>query len=135
LSLKILKKIFYIINILENKKFNFFFCRLIPKIKYENFNKFDFIVFKGDKSIYFIISLVIFLIKKKIKFEKNFLFVFKKKNIYYGQNIFATLPKFKLNKFFFFNLYYWSSNFFFILYLKKNIKFFLIKLNKSEIPN
>lgn len=65
MSLKILKKVFYIINNLENKKLKFFFCKLITKIKTQNLNKFDFIVFGGDKGICFIISLVFFLIKKK----------------------------------------------------------------------
>jgi hypothetical protein len=135
LSLKILKKVFYIINSLENKKLNFFFCKLIPKIKTQNLNKFDFIVFRGDKGICFIINLVFFLIKKKIKFEKNFFFIYKKKNIYYCQNIFVSLPKLNINRFFFFSFYYYLCNLFFILYLKKSIKFFLIKLSKNEITN
>jgi len=133
--LRLLKKLFYIIKNLENKKLNFFFCNLISKIQYQDFNKFDFIVFRGNKSICFIMCLIYFLIKKKIKFKKNFFFIYKKKNIYYGQYIFLTLSKFKLNKFFFFNLYCLLSNFFFILFSKKNIKFFFIKLNKNEITN
>jgi len=129
LNLKILKKIFYIINSLENKKFSFYICKSLSKFKFQNLNKINFIIFQGNKSILFILNLVFFLIRRKKKFNKNFFFLYKKKNIYYGQQIFPNLPIFRLSKNFFLSLYYWFKNFFIFLYLQRNIKFFFIKLD------
>jgi len=133
LNLKILRRVFYIINSLENKKSTFLICKSLFKFKSQNLNKFNYIIFQGNKSIVFILSLIFFLIRRKIKFNKNFFFVYKKKNIYYGQEIFPKLPIFKFSKNFFLNLCYWFKNFFIILYLQKNIKFFFVKLDSNEI--
>jgi len=126
-----LKKIFFILNNLENKNCNFFFLNSLLRIKHKDLNRVDFLIFSGNKNILFILNIFFFLIKKKIRFYKNIFFIYEKKSIYYGQNIFTSLPKFNLSRYFFFSLYNWISNFFIILYFKKNVKFFIIKIKKK----
>jgi len=110
---------------LKNKKI--LFKKKKKKIDFK-INKYDFLIISFKMTNF--LKVIIFLLRRKIKFKKNFFFIYKQKNFLQGKYLFPVWKEGNKNLFFL-NLLNWLKNFFFLKNLK-GIKFIIIALKKND---